>query len=159
MMTVPARKTPSPAPAVEAVDTSYLESLLGYNARRAALAVIEVFMERMAPYDLRPVDFSVLSLITHNPGITSRQLCSTLGILPPNLVGMINALEKRELIARKPHPRDGRATGLHLTPAGQKLMRDAEKTAAALEADVASRLSAAEQRTLIALLKKVYLPE
>jgi len=145
------------ATAVDQVDTSYLESLLGYNARRAALAVIEVFMERMAPYDLRPVDFSVLSLITHNPGITSRQLCTALGILPPNLVGMINALEKRELIVRRPHPRDGRAMGLHLTPSGQKLMRDAERTAAELEADVASRLSASEGKTLLRLLKKIYL--
>jgi DNA-binding MarR family transcriptional regulator len=145
------------APAVDQVDTSYLEGLIGYNARRAALSVIEVFLERMAIYDLRPVDFSVLSLITHNPGITSRQLCSTLGILPPNLVGMINALEKRELIQRQPHPRDGRATGLHLTAKGQKLMRDAERTAAELEAEVAARLSASEARTLIRLLKKVYL--
>jgi DNA-binding MarR family transcriptional regulator len=48
--------------------------------------------------------------------------------------------------------------GLHLTPAGQKLMRDAEKTAAALEAEVAGHLSAAELRTLIVLLKKVYKP-
>jgi DNA-binding MarR family transcriptional regulator len=147
----------TPAPAVDQVDTSYLESLLGYNARRAALAVIEVFLERMAPYGLRPVDFSVLSLITHNPGITSRQLCNTLGILPPNLVGMINALEKRELIARQPHPRDGRAMGLHLTAVGQKLMRDAERTAAELETQVAARLSASEGKTLIRLLKKIYL--
>jgi DNA-binding MarR family transcriptional regulator len=144
-------------PAVEEVDTSYLESLIGYNARRAALAVIEVFLQRMAAYDLRPVDFSVLSLITHNPGITSRQLCTALGILPPNLVGMINALEKRKLVERQPHPRDGRAMGLHLTPAGQKLMRSAERTAARLEAEVAARLSASESRMLIKLLKKIYL--
>jgi DNA-binding MarR family transcriptional regulator len=144
-------------PAVDQVDTSYLESLIGYNARRAALSVIEVFLERMAVYKLRPVDFSVLSLITHNPGITSRQLCSALGILPPNLVGMISALEKRELIHRQPHPRDGRAMGLHLTPAGQKLMRDAEHTAAELETEVAARLSASEAKTLIRLLKKIYL--
>ena len=149
----------SPAPAVDEVDTRFLESLLGYNARRAALAVISVFLERMQPYQLKPVDFSVLSVIAHNPGITSRQLCTALGILPPNLVGMVNALEKRELVSRRPHPRDGRAMGLHLTPSGQKLMRDAERTAAALEADVASRLSPAEQRTLISLLKKVYQPE
>jgi DNA-binding MarR family transcriptional regulator len=142
---------------VDQVDTSYLESLIGYNARRAALAVIEVFLQRMAVYDLRPVDFSVLSLITHNPGITSRQLCTALGILPPNLVGMINTLEKRELIERRPHPRDGRAMGLHLTPAGQKLMRNAESTAAQLEAQVAAKLSATESRTLIKLLKKIYL--
>ena len=153
---------PSPkaaAPAVEEVDTSFLETLIGYNARRAALAVIDVFLERMAPYQLRPVDFSVLSLVAHNPGITSRQLCSTLGILPPNLVGMVNALEKRELLTRKPHPRDGRAMGLHLTPAGQKLMRDAEKTASALEAEVGARLKPSELQTLIQLLKKVYRPD
>jgi DNA-binding MarR family transcriptional regulator len=145
--------------AVEEVDTSFLETLLGYNARRAALAVIARFLEGMAPYQLKPVDFSVLSLVAHNPGITSRQLCATLGILPPNLVGMVNLLEKRELVARKPHPTDGRAMGLHLTPGGQKLVREAEKTAASIEADVASRLSPAEQRMLIALLKKVYKSE
>jgi DNA-binding MarR family transcriptional regulator len=143
--------------AVEKVDASFLETLLGYNARRAAVAVIEVFLQRMAVFGLRPVDFSVLSLITHNPGITSRQLCTSLGILPPNLVGMINALEKRELITRKPHPRDGRAMGLQLTQAGQKMMRDAERTAAELEAEVAGRLTATEAKTLIKLLKKIYL--
>jgi DNA-binding MarR family transcriptional regulator len=99
----------------------------------------------------------VLSLITHNPGITSRQLCTSLGILPPNLVGMVNNLEKRELIERMPHPRDGRAMGLHLTPVGQKLMRDAERTAAELEAQAASRLTPGESKTLIRLLKKIYL--
>jgi DNA-binding MarR family transcriptional regulator len=145
--------------AVEEIDTSFLESLLGYNARRAALAVIDRFLEGMQPYELKPVDFSVLSLVAHNPGITSRQLCSTLGILPPNLVGMVNMLQKRELVARRPHPTDGRAMGLHLTPAGQKLVRDAEKTAASIEAGVASRLSPAELRTLITLLKKVYKSE
>ena len=157
-MTARAIKAPraQPAPAVEQVDTAYLEGLIGYNARRAAIAVIDVFMARMAVYDLRPVDFSVLSLITHNPGITSRQLCTALGILPPNLVGMINVLEQRALITRKPHPRDGRAVGLHLSAAGQKFVRDAERTALELEAEVAARLTPSEARTLIRLLKKIY---
>lgn len=146
-----------PAPTVDQVDTSFLESLLGYNARRASLAVIEVFMKRMAPYGLKPVDFSVLSLVAHNPGITSRQLCTALGILPPNLVGMVNQHEKRELIERQPHPHDRRAMGLHLTPAGQKLIRDAERTAAQLESEAVARLTQAEQRTLLRLLRKVYL--
>lgn len=154
-----ARPLAAPAdepPFVERVDTSFLDGLLGYNARRAALAVIDVFLERMAAYELRPVDFSVLSLVVHNPGITSRQLCTTLGILPPNLVNLVGALEKRRLIERKPHPRDGRATGLHPTPAGQALMRQAERTAAELEQDVADRLTPGEQKTLLRLLRKVY---
>jgi DNA-binding MarR family transcriptional regulator len=145
-----------PALAVDEIDSSYLESLIGYNARRAAIAVIGVFLPGMAPYELRPVDFSVLSLVLHNPGITSRQLCTTLGILPPNLVGMVSAFEARDLIVRTPHPRDRRAMGLHLTDGGRKLMRRAERTAAQLEAQAASRLTAAEARMLIRLLQKMY---
>ena len=147
----------SPAPSIDQVNTEYLESLVGYNARRAALVIIELFLQRMAVYDLRPVDFSVISLIAHNPGITSRQLCATLGMLPPNLVGMVNELEKRGLIAKRPHPSDGRATGLHPTPSGLELLQKAEKTALALEAEATTRLSVAERKTLIRLLKKVYL--
>jgi DNA-binding MarR family transcriptional regulator len=141
---------------VEKIDTSYLETLLGYNARRAALVIIEQFLKRMAVYDLRPVDFSVLSLITHNPGISSRQLCSALNILPPNLVGMINTLEKRELIVRKPHPSDRRILGLHLSDAGGKLMKNAEQTAKDLEEESASKLTTAERKTLMRLLQKIY---
>ncbi len=148
----------APAPAVDAVDTHYLETLIGYNARRAALAVIGLFLDRMAVYGLRPVDFSVLSLITHNPGITSRQLCTALSILPPNLVGMINALARRGLIERIAHPRDRRAMGLHLTDEGESLMREAERTASELEVEATGRLSNAERQTLIRLLRKVYLP-
>jgi DNA-binding MarR family transcriptional regulator len=143
-------------PSVEEIDTSYLESLVGYNARRATLVIVDAFLKHMAVYDLRPVDFSVLSLIAHNPGITSRQLCSALNIQPPNLVGMVNTLEKRELVTRQPHPRDGRAVGLHLTPSGKKMMRNAEQTAARIEDGAASRLSAAERATLMQLLKKIY---
>ena len=143
--------------AVDEVDAAYLESLIGYNARRAALAMIGAFLPGMAAFDLRPVDFSVLSLVLHNPGITSRQLCATLGILPPNLVGLVGTLERRGLVARQPHPTDRRAMGLHLTGEGRALMRKAERTAAGIEARVASRLSAAEARTLIRLLRKVYM--
>jgi DNA-binding MarR family transcriptional regulator len=144
------------AVAIDEVDTRYLETLLGYNARRVSLAVIEVFLGRMEGYKLRPVDFSVASLIVHNPGITSRQLCSTLGILPPNLVGLINALEDRGLIRKRPHPTDGRASGLHATSAGISLMKEAETEAKSLENGVAARLTSAERKTLIRLLKKAY---
>ncbi|MEO7887103.1 MAG: MarR family transcriptional regulator [Polaromonas sp.] len=147
---------PEKIPAPVKVDSSYLETLIGYNATRASLKVIELFSKRMAVYDLRHVDFSILSLITHNAGITSRQLCSALNILPPNLVGKIGTLEKRALVHRKPHPQDGRAVGLYLTDAGEALMREAERTATGLELEATERLSAAEKKTLVRLLQKIY---
>jgi DNA-binding MarR family transcriptional regulator len=147
----------TPVPSVEKVDTSYLETLLGYNARRAALAVIAQFLERMAVYDLKPVDFSVMSVIVHNPGVTSRQLCAALNILPPNLVGLVQSLEARGLIERLPHPHDGRAMGLHPTKQGQELMLKAEATATELEMNIGSKLTPNQVQTLVTLLQKIYL--
>ena len=138
------------------IDTRYLETLLGYNTRRATLTIISRFIERMAEFDLRPVDFSVLSLIGHNPGITSRELCSSLNILPPNMVVFLKAFEKRDLIERTPHPTDGRAIGLSLTLNGQQLMQKAEAAAIESDSSAAHQLSAAEQKTLMRLLKKIY---
>lgn len=133
-----------------------LETLVGYNARRAWHVVSQVFAERMAAYGLKQVDFSVLSLIAHNPGATSRQLCSTLDILPPNLVSLIATMDSRGLIERRPHPHDGRAIGLYLTPAGEELIREAEQTVMQLEADASARLTSRERETLIRLLQKMY---
>ncbi len=143
--------------AIDHVDTTYLQTLLGYNARRAALTIIEGFLERMAEFGLRPVDFSVMSVIHHNPGVTSRQLCAALNLLPPNLVGLIQSFEARGLIHRLPHPTDGRAMGLHPTPAGVALMQQAEQAATDLEIERSARLTAAQRKTLLDLLQKIYL--
>ncbi|MBU4323897.1 MAG: MarR family winged helix-turn-helix transcriptional regulator [Gammaproteobacteria bacterium] len=155
--TDPVKTTTEASEASPGLDTSYLETLLGYNARRAALSVIAVFLRRMAPFGLRPVDFSVLTLIAHNPGVTSRQLCAELDILPPNRVGMIKSLDKRGLIERKPHPSDRRAQGLHLSAEGKRLQKQAQTTATRLEHDVSHALTPAELETLNTLLRKVYL--
>jgi len=142
--------------AVETVDTTFLETLIGYNARRTALVAIESFLRVLEPLRLKPVEFSVLSLIEHNPGITQRQLCAALNILPPNLVGLIQRQERRGFIEKKPHPRDGRASGLYTTDEGRSFVARAEELVAALEARLVARLSPSEQRTLLQLLQRVY---
>ena len=139
------------------LDTRVLEAFVGYNARRAWLIVSSLFAERMAPYGLKQIDFSVLSLLAHNPGATSRQLCNTLDILPPNLVSLVATLDSRGLIERRPHPHDGRAVGLHLTEAGEELVGEAEQAVTQLETDASARLTARERETLIRLLQKMYL--
>lgn len=149
--------TGSDAKAVDLVDTRFLESLVGYNVRRASLTIIEGFLERMAEFNLRPVDFSVMSVIHHNPGITSRQLCATLNLLPPNLVGLIQSLESRGLVSRQPHPHDGRALGLHPTQEGRAVMVQAEQAASDLEIDRTHRLTPSQRNTLMQLLQKIYL--
>ena len=150
------RSATTPGTDTEGIDISFLRTQVGYNARRAALHIIGVFMERMAAYELKVVEFSVLSLLAHNPGLTSRHVCAALSIMPPNLVGLVTALEKRGLLERRPHPSDGRAMGLYLTPDGEALTTEAEQAVAQLEVDATANLTASERKTLIRLLQKVY---
>jgi DNA-binding MarR family transcriptional regulator len=72
-------------------------------------------------------------------------------------VGLIGALDRRGLIERRPHPRDGRAVGLHLTAAGHALAQETEKIVVAMENEVAGRLTARERATVQRLLQKFYL--
>jgi DNA-binding MarR family transcriptional regulator len=139
-----------------AVDSGFLRTLVGYNARRAALSIMGVFKDRMAAHDLQPVEFSVLSLIGHNPGITSRAVCAELALQPPNLVRLLARLDERALVQRDAHPQDGRAVGLTLSPAGDALRIAAEASAEQLEIDATAALSPTERAQLIALLQRIY---
>jgi DNA-binding MarR family transcriptional regulator len=139
------------------LDTRYLESLLGYNARRASLLIMGRFFERMSEFELSPADFSILTLIRYNPGVTSRQLCTELAIQPPNMVNVLKEFEQRGLVLRSPHPTDGRALGLSLTEEGEKMIKRAEKIAEDSDQSATSKLTPDEQRTLNKLLKKIYL--
>lgn len=129
---------------------------MGYNARRASMAIGNVFYERMAPYGLKQADFSVLVLLADNPGATSRQLCATLDILPPNFVRLIGALDRRGLIERRPHPQDGRAVGLYLSAEGQALAAETRAVVTELETEVVAGLSERERDTLRRLLRRFY---
>jgi len=150
---------PSPAAPESgpALDTRFLDSLVGYNARRAALTIIGQVLQQLEPFELRVVDFSVLTVIAHNPGVTSRQVCAALDILPPNLVGLVRSLEQRGLVDKREHPTDRRAQGLYVTALGADVQARAQAAVDALENAPIGPLDADERATLIRLLRKVYL--
>ena len=143
-------------PSAQKIDSSFLETLIGYNARRSALKIIDRFHLDMKDFGLSTVEFSILSLIFHNPGITSKQLCNHLFIFPPNMVVMQKSFLSRGLIARSPHPTDGRAFGLTLTPSGLTLVKKAQAKASASDALATLKITAKERETLVRLLKKIY---
>ncbi|HKC77288.1 MAG TPA: hypothetical protein VKB70_02765, partial [Gaiellaceae bacterium] len=76
-------------------------------------------------------------------------------ISPSWMVSMVDELERRELLARKPHVRDRRVRNLHLTAAGKKLLRQAERHAKRFDEQVTAALSETELRQLLDLLDRV----
>lgn len=134
-----------------------LLSLVGYNCRRAYLDIMPLFAERMAQYDLRTVDFSVLSLLNANPNITQKRLAQAINVSPPNMAILLDRLEERGLLVRQRNPLDKRSQTLVLKPDGVRLCARAEKTASQLELEATSALSADERAQLLALLQKIFL--
>lgn len=145
-----------PPGSLELIDTSKVERFIGYSTRRASLAIVATFMRRMAVYELRPVNFTLLALIADNPGIMSSQLCALLDIQSSNLVAMVKQLDERGLIERRPHPKDVRAQGLHLTAQGVSFTKKAQATALAAGLEATARLTEDERATLDVLLRKIY---
>jgi DNA-binding MarR family transcriptional regulator len=150
----PQTERPSVAPA--AVDSRFLRTLVGYNTRRVTLKVFELFAQRMASLALSPVEFSVLLLVGHNPGLMPSQLCAELVLLPPNLTRILARLDQRQLLLRTPAAADKRAVCLSLSAAGLTLLAQAQQQVAALEADASAMLTDKERQTLLQLLQKIY---
>jgi DNA-binding MarR family transcriptional regulator len=139
------------------LDQTHLLSLVGYNCRRAYLAIMLHYQEKMAKYDLRPVEFTILSLLKANPHINQKTLAHAINVSPPNLAPVLDRLEKRDLLVRERNPLDKREQTLALTTEGSRLCNKAEKTASDLEIDATLALSDAERETLIGLLQKMFL--
>lgn len=108
------------------VEQSRLQQRLGYQLTRAQLQLHRRLVERLQEVALRPVEYSILVLIDSNHGINQRQIGDTLGISPPNLVGVITRLIKKRLVRRARSRLDRRVQHLHLTAEGARLLGEAE---------------------------------
>jgi DNA-binding MarR family transcriptional regulator len=117
-----------------------------------------LFDKRMSKFELRAVDFSVLSLLNANPNITQKRLSQAINVSPPNLAILLDRLEGRGLLLRQRNPLDKRSQTLVLTPEGLRLCAEAEKTVTELESEATSMLNARERKQLLRLLQKVFLP-
>jgi DNA-binding MarR family transcriptional regulator len=132
-----------------------LSDLLGYSLRRAQVAVFNDFHERFAAEDIRPAQFSVLQVLKHNPGLRQAQVSEALGIRRTNLVPLLDELEERGLAERRRVPGDRRSFALHLTDAGDALLRRLERAEAEHEAHFVRRIGVDGKRQLLALLNRL----
>ena len=132
-----------------------LNGLVGYNLKRAYVIVQADFREILSDDDLSARLFSTLSIVSQNPGISQSYLARKLGIERSGIVAMIDELEARKFVTRKPVPSDRRRQALELTKLGQQAYADAFEKARQHEVDLFSNMTADEQATLVALLQKI----
>jgi DNA-binding MarR family transcriptional regulator len=161
---VEAARTPRPARKESAenggsdapIELGELSELLGYSLKRAQLRIFEDFLRCVASLQLTPAQFSVLLLLDKNPGRNQTEIASTLGILRPNFVAMLDVLESRDLCTRIRSTNDRRSHILVLTDKGKAVLARAKKLVAVKhEARLNELLGTANRAALLAMLTRI----
>lgn len=140
---------------IAGLDVSLLENSVGYNLRRAQSRQMQRFRAVFGKLDVRPVQLSVLTVILQNPEVRQASLGRALDMKRANVVTVLDELEEKGLLARRPASADRRSHVLLLTPAGKRL---AEKLVALhdkFEEDLERVFGKAGRENLLEMLHQI----
>lgn len=133
---------------IEKGQPAFLLAQLGAHAA-------SMFGERLAALELTPPDTGILRLLRMAAGISQQELSAKLQIHPSRLVGILDNLEKRKLVERKPNPTDRRLYSLHLTKNGGETLEKIGKIAREHQDALLAALSTDERQQLTGMLHKI----
>jgi len=137
------------------VDMTGLDGTVGFLLKRAQLAVSRDIKNVFGTFDITAVQFSVLTVVDRNPGMAQRDLALALDVERPRMVPVLDTLERRDLVVRRPDPNDGRSRRIHLTDAGSVLLRELTEQFLKLERRLADRLGEDDLEQLLAALRQL----
>jgi DNA-binding MarR family transcriptional regulator len=111
--------------------------------------------ETLAPWDITPAYLRALRVLSRHGMMRLSELSDHLRIAPRSTTEVVDALESRGLVQRRPDPGDRRATLVELTDRGASIL-DAIRAARGTEAErVFGRLSQADRAHLARILRKL----
>lgn len=127
---------------------AFLLSQVGIHASRR-------FAERIAAVDLNPPLFRVLNLVAAGEGQSQQAIGAAIEIPPSRMVALVDELEQRGLVERRPKPEDRRVRALFLTAKGKRCLERGRKIAAAHEQELTEGMTETDRKRLVALLQKI----
>ena len=118
----PGRRTPGTASAGDGAADPGSEADLGDLVLRVARTLRHRGAQAMAPWDLAPHHARALRVVGRHERIRPGELAAHLRVAPRSVTDVVDALEERGLLERRPDPTDRRATVLALTASGRRLV-------------------------------------
>jgi MarR family transcriptional regulator, 2-MHQ and catechol-resistance regulon repressor len=122
---------------------------------RAHSAVITEVEKDIRSYGLNPTEFAVLELLYHKGDQPLQKIGEKILISSGSITYVVDKLEKKQLLTRKPCPNDRRITFATLTAEGVKWMDDRFDDHKKRIATILSGLDEEETEQVINLLKKL----
>jgi MarR family transcriptional regulator, lower aerobic nicotinate degradation pathway regulator len=127
----------------------------GYLFRRMQQIAVAIFVEECRAYELTPVQFAALVAIRTHPGIDATRLSAVIAFDRSTLGNVIERLEVKDYIERRPAREDKRVKLLYLTKSGAALLRDIMPSVDRAQARMLQPLKPADRKTLMALLTQL----
>ena len=127
---------------------AFLLSQVGIHASRR-------FAERMEEIDLQPPLFRVLNLIDAAEGRSQQAIGEAIQVPPSRMVALVDELERRGLVERRPDPGDRRIRALFLTRKGRETLSRGREIAKAHERELTRGMAAADRERLVELLQQM----
>src|ERR1700676_3827699 len=118
----PVSKVPITKAAPITMDAVYTAP--GYLFRRMQQIAVAIFVEECRAFDLTPVQYAALIAIHTHPGIDATRLSAVIAFDRSTLGNVIERLETKSFVERKPAREDRRVKLLYLTKAGAALLRE-----------------------------------
>jgi len=128
------------------------DETLGEAFWAVARQLREVSQETLAPWDISPSHLRALRVLRRHGVMRLSELSDRLHIAPRSTTEVIDALESRGLVQRRPDPGDRRATLVEVTGHGASVLDAIRGTEAER---VFGRLSRADRAHLARILRKL----
>jgi DNA-binding MarR family transcriptional regulator len=127
----------------------------GYLFRRMQQIAVSIFIEECKAHDLTPVQYAALIAIHTHPGIDATRLSAVIAFDRSTLGNVIERLESKALVERKPSREDRRIKLLYLTRFGAALLREIMPSVDRAQARMLQPLKASDRKMLMALLTQL----
>lgn len=108
-----------------------------------------------APLDLTSDQYVLLTVLARGGTATQQELARRCASESATIAAMVSLLETRRLVEREPHPEDGRAWRVGLTPAGARVTERMRRRSAGLRANLAALFAPAEFGAFLEYLDRV----
>jgi DNA-binding MarR family transcriptional regulator len=144
---------PSKPAAAITIDAVYAAP--GYLFRRMQQIAVSIFMEECKAFDLTPVQYAALIAIHTHPGIDATRLSAVIAFDRSTLGSVIERLQAKDFVERRPAPEDKRIKLLYLTKPGAALLKEIIPIVERAQARMLEPLKPADRKALMGLLVKL----
>lgn len=127
----------------------------GYLFRRMQQIAVSIFMEECKAFDLTPVQYAALIAIHTHPGIDATRLSAVIAFDRSTLGSVIERLQAKDYIERKPASEDKRIKLLYLTRPGAAILREIIPAVERAQARMLEPLKPADRKALMGLLTQL----